>query len=220
MKLLSLSFLPIAAVSAAHMGHGATQHVNVERAVAGLPGRAELSPLLRTIADWILTTNVESNNITNNKDTLSTSIFINGNLARVLLAAHTIFDHNATYLEAGLGWCDTLVSLQHLQATHDGRSGAAGWWDTGYHELYIADTGTAVTALALCYDLAQETKAKAKASTGGPSWDAKAPSRADTYLESMLRFADFVVNGTESTPMCDFLPGLSITVYSHLLIKS
>ena len=48
---------------------------------------------------------------------------------------------DTTHLDEGLRWCDTFVSIQHSQPTHDGK-GIAGWWDTGYSELYIADTGT------------------------------------------------------------------------------
>ncbi len=164
----------------------------------GLPGRAELEPLLRNISDWILTTDVQTNNITHAKDWSLTSIFVNGNLARVLLAASRVFDGNATYLEAGLGWCDSLTQLQHHQATHDGRASAAGWWDTGYNQLYIADTGTAVTALAVCYDLVRG---------GGNNAPQAQPQRAAAYLDAMLSFADFVVNGTATTPKCTFEPG-------------
>ena len=45
---------------------------------------------------------------------------------------------------------------------------------------------------ALCYDLA-----------GG--------SRRKAYMEAMLRFADFVANGTSTTPVCDFTPGVRTT---------
>eukprot|EP00946_MAST-07B_sp_MAST-7B-sp1_P003928 g3928.t1 len=155
---------------------------------SALAPAAAPTALLTSIADWILTTDLRTNNVTHTSDTLKTSIFINGNLARVLLAAHKISPHRADYLDEGLAWCDTLVDLQHRQDTHDGRKNAAGWWDTGYSDLYIADTGTAVTCLALCYDLA-----------GG--------SRRKAYMEAMLRFADFVANGTSTTPVCDFTPG-------------
>ena len=86
------------------------------------------------------------------------------------------------YRSTGLAWCDKLVSLQHDADTHDGRKGVAGWWDTGYSELYIADTGTAVTCLALCYDIDPQPR----------------------YMRSMLKFAEFVVNGTRTTPRCTF----------------
>ena len=139
-----------------------------------------LEPILQNISEWIVgETNLPSNNITNARDTLSTSIFINGNLARVLIASAKIFK-NQTYLNVGLAWCDTLVTLQNDALTHDGKR-VGGWWDTGYSELYskcffhrivahklnvlflVADTGTAVTALALCYDALNENGAEAAA---------------------------------------------------------
>ena len=150
----------------------------------------ELKPLLRNISDWIVrATALPTNNLTNTSDTLATSIFINGNLARVLLAASRIFAEDApaaahAYRTTGLAWCDTLVALQHDADTHDGRRGAAGWWDTGYSELYIADTGTAVTCLALCHDIAPQPR----------------------YMRAMLKFGEFVVNGTNATPRCTFTP--------------
>jgi precorrin-4 methylase len=57
--------------------------------------------LLTSIADWILTTRVRTNNVTRTADHLKTSIFINGNLARVLLAAHKIDKTRTDYLEEG-----------------------------------------------------------------------------------------------------------------------
>ena len=142
--------------------------------------------LLQNISEWILTTDLPTNNLTKTSDKLKTSIFINGNLARTLLAAAKIFN-NSAYLSTGLAWCDTLVTLQTDQLTSQGHDG--GWWDTGYSELYIADTGTAVTCLALCYDLATNN------------------ARKQQYMTAMLKFSEFVVNGTQSTPVCTFSPG-------------
>ena len=53
---------------------------------------SSLKPLLASIAAWIMTLDVGSNEINSAiaKDSLNTSIFINGNLARVLLASHRI----------------------------------------------------------------------------------------------------------------------------------
>lgn len=145
--------------------------------------------ILLNITEWIyLTTDLPSNNLTNVKDHLKRSIFINGNLARILLASSTIFNR-PEYLEMGLKWCDTLVSIQNDQDTYDGRH-AGGWWDTGYSDLYIADTGTAVTCLALCYDMAPTNS-----------------NRATNYMQAMLKFGEFVVNGTSTTPLCKFSPG-------------
>jgi hypothetical protein len=64
--------------------------------------------------------------------------------------AYTI-TKNASYLEEGLAWCDTFVRLQMPLETSTGKQG--GYWDTGYEEVYIADTGTAVAALALCHNI-------------------------------------------------------------------
>ena len=101
---------------------------------AALPSPDDLKPILKNISDWILReTDLPSNNITNARDTLRTSIFINGNLARTLLASSQIFS-DKDYLNAGLQWCDTLVTLQNNEPTHDGRD-AGGWWDTGYRSV-------------------------------------------------------------------------------------
>ena len=83
-------------------------------------------------------------------------IFINGNLARVLLAAHTITG-NQSYLDEGLRWCDSFVRLKHTIITsapsvlgtgHNHTT--AAWWDSGYGAIYFGDTGTAQQALSMC----------------------------------------------------------------------
>ena len=53
---------------------------------------ASLKPLLASIAAWIMTLDLGSNEINSAiaVDSCNTSIFINGNLARVLLASHRI----------------------------------------------------------------------------------------------------------------------------------
>ena len=62
-------------------------------------------------------------------------IFVNGNLARVALATYRLQEKygphggNASFLSAGLGWCDTLVELQ---ASIDSNAGPAGYWGVGY----------------------------------------------------------------------------------------
>ena len=55
-------------------------------------------------------------------------IFIYGNLARVLLAAHRITP-NKVWLNAGLQWCDDLIKKEMDIATPGGGDG--GYWDTG-----------------------------------------------------------------------------------------
>jgi hypothetical protein len=74
---------------------------------ASLPSDS-LRPLLKASADWIMTLGLRTNNITGAKDTLKTSIFINGNLARVLLASYRLTG-NKDHLDEGLSWCDTFI---------------------------------------------------------------------------------------------------------------
>lgn len=109
------------------------------------------------------------------------SIFINGNLARVLLAAHKIDggQQHPEYLGEGLAWCDTLCALQLPITTSTGKS--AGYWDTGYSQVYIADTGTAVAALAVCHSLAD-------------------PARQATYEAALAKFTLFVTEGCSAPP--------------------
>ena len=147
---------------------------------------AYLKELLDDISEWILTLGLPTNNITGNKDTLHTSIFINSNLARILLANYKL-SGKKEYLNVGLQWCDAFVSLQKDIPTSHGKE-IGGYWDTGYATLYIADTGTAVTALAVCYDLAHSDVRRTK------------------YKEALLKFDLFVRHGSISTPHCTFKP--------------
>eukprot|EP00945_MAST-04E_sp_MAST-4E-sp1_P008588 g8588.t1 len=163
----------------------ALQQKEQRRAVFEVVSDTYLRELLDDISKWIMTVDLPSNNITGNKDTLHTSIFINSNLARILLANYKI-SGNREYLSVGLAWCDTFVTLQHEIETSSKQMG--GYWDTGYSELYIADTGTAVTALAVCYDLANTE------------------SRRVEYKAAMLKFDLFVRFGSTSTPQCSFTP--------------
>eukprot|EP00937_MAST-01D_sp_MAST-1D-sp2_P006044 g6044.t1 len=132
-----------------------------------------------------MTVDLGSNRIVGVQDTLNTSIFINGNLARVLLASHKL-KPNATLAAEAFRWCDTFVNTQHTAdcVTHDGAA-ACGWWDTGYNTLYLADTGTAVTTLALCYEAA----------------------RKPAYLRALTLFQAFVARGSRRTPQCVPTPG-------------
>jgi hypothetical protein len=165
-------------------------------AVAPPPSAPALTAYLGNISDWIMTTGVGSNNITVNHtvDPNGPShIFINGNLARVLLAAYKLggsgggggggggaLPRRDAYLAEGLRWCRSFTALQISIATSTGE--AAGFWDTGYSEVYIADTGTAVVALALCHELEADA------------------AHAASYLRAMRRFALFVRHGCTLAP--------------------
>jgi hypothetical protein len=96
----------------------------------------------------------------------------------VLLAASKITG-NSTYRAEGLRWCDAFVAKQLPINTSTGK--AAGYWDTGYHEVFIADTGTAVAALAVGWHIAD------------------AP-RKDKYLDAMQKYHLFVTEGCTKAP--------------------
>ena len=125
-----------------------------------------------------------TNNVTGTHEKVTTSVFMNGNLARILLAHAAIVEDRAASREAagdgaaaaglrasaaaeraeGLAWCDTFVDLALPIETSLGENGT--YWDTGYNEVYIADTGTGVTTLAVCAGLLPEGSARRAAMVG------------------------------------------------------
>jgi hypothetical protein len=192
MLLRHTLFLVLLACAATHAtpsappaaaAHGSAQQHQLLRhapgAAAAAPTNATLTAFLTEISDWIMTTGVGSN-ILNTASYFGTldSIFINGDLARVLLAASKITG-NSTYKEEGLRWCDAFVAKQLPITTSTGK--AAGYWDTGYHEVFIADTGTAVAALAVGWHMAE-------------------PARQEKYLAAMHKYHLFVTEGCKTAP--------------------
>lgn len=138
-----------------------------------------LRTYLQEICDWAMTLDVGSGQLKNTKDT-PWSIFINGNFARLLLAAHKITG-KPEYRAEALRWCDTLVGQQQEVVTSQGHE--AGYWaDAGTKgNIYLADAGTAATALALGCRYAE-------------------PERKQRYLDSLRRFALFVREGCREDP--------------------
>lgn len=128
-------------------------------------------------------------------------IFVNGNLARVLLSTWRLQQKkNPEFLRQGLEWCDTLCSLQQPIVSSQGND--AGYWGVGYPRpsncsadeplrgycahsgsIYFGDTGTAATTLALCYKLSTNNTQKAR------------------FMETMERFATFVLEGSNTAPV-------------------
>eukprot|EP00729_Bicosta_minor_P015444 gene15444-2058_t len=161
-----MSFLPIVALSVASANP-----------VPKVPTQ-ELEGLLMRIADYGVAAGVAANDIKNGSASPA-SIFINGNMARTVLAAYKI-KGNQSHLDAGLAWCDAFVAVQIPLMTSTGEQG--GYWDTGYSEIFIADTGTAVAALTLCHSL-QPAKAKQAA-----------------YEAALRRYTLFVTKGCSTPP--------------------
>jgi hypothetical protein len=122
------------------------------------------------------------------RNPLNHSIFINGNLARVLLGWSRL-GGNATHREEGLRWCDSLVTEQVQIPTAVRPDLTGGYWGVGYPmsrpirdgELYLGDSGTAVTTLAQCV------------------WESHDDDvRRSAYLGAMRRYDIFVRDGCPS----------------------
>jgi len=150
--------------------------------------RQQLVPYLTDLSDWIMTLDVGSGTLKNTKDT-SWSIFINGNFARVLMTAHKLTGKSA-YLAEALRWCDIFVGQQQPVTTSTGE--AAGYWgDRGPDgNIYLADAGTAATALALGHKYADR-------------------ERQARYVKAMERFAKFVQTGCREDPQSQGRGGCS-----------
>ena len=101
-------------------------------------------------------------------NTLNQSIFINGNLARVLMGSYRLTGNGAHLAEA-LRWCDAFVA-QQVPVTTSEAGAEGGFWGTGYPttvpladgEIYLGDTGTAATALAVCHELSADGAQRAR----------------------------------------------------------
>jgi hypothetical protein len=141
--------------------------------------RQKLEAYLEDIDKWIMGLDVGSGTLKGTRDT-STSIFINGNFARVLMASCKI-SGNKAYLDEALRWCDGFCKQQEHTTTSDGRP--AGFWsDLGPGKnIYFGDGGTAATALAIGYRFG----------------DAK---RKAVYRAAMENMARFVMNGSSDDP--------------------
>jgi len=139
----------------------------------------KLHDYLDDLCQWIMTLDLGSNSLKNTKDE-RTSIFVNGNLARVLMAMHRI-KPNPAYRDEALRWCDTFCKIQEPATTPSGHE--AGFWpDVGPRgNIYFGDAGTAATALAVGYRLADEP-------------------RRQVYLKAMERKARFVIEGCGKDP--------------------
>lgn len=98
------------------------------------------------ICDKIMDWQVGSGRLENIHDNTATSIFINGNLARVLISTYELTG-NREYLEEGLRYCRYLANYAIPVTTSKGQE-AFWWYDMEKTKgLYLADTGTAMAAL-------------------------------------------------------------------------
>jgi len=141
--------------------------------------RQRCIPYLLEVCDWILDHDVGSNELKDVQDTRH-SIFINGNLARVLMSAYHLTGQRQ-YLDEALRWCDSFISEQNPVETSKGNPG--GWWsDVGpNNNIYLADTGTATSALVFGLKYMEQ-------------------AQRERSLEALTRYASFVREGTKQDP--------------------
>ena len=75
------------------------------------------------------------------------SIFITGYYMRTLVAGHEIFGEKK-YLSTAIAYADTLLKYQSDR----------GYWGTGYGNIYLADTGSAIALFTVLYKHVDEGK--------------------------------------------------------------
>ncbi|MCP4643997.1 MAG: hypothetical protein GY851_26375 [bacterium] len=138
-----------------------------------------LAAYLDDVCDWIMGLDVGSNLLKGTKDT-ATSIFINGNFARVLLASYRLTGNQA-HLNEALRWCDTFCTIQ--QHVESSKGDEVGFWpDCGPKgNIYFGDAGTATHTMAAVYAEADK-------------------DRQATYLAALERYARFVIDGCAQDP--------------------
>jgi len=141
--------------------------------------RDRLVAYLRDISDWAVTIELGSGEL-KIPTKWRTSIFVNSNLARMLIAAYEITGESR-YLHEALGWFDRLVALQQKTVTISGDT--SGYW--GDHNpnknIYLGDAGTTATALAGAVRFAEG-------------------ERRSQYLKALHLYANFVRLGTRADP--------------------
>ena len=141
--------------------------------------RQELTTLLRDVCDWAIAIELRSGEL-KIREQRRTSIFINSNLARVLMAGYQITG-DQRYLDEALAWFDRFVALQQVTLSASGDT--VGWWGdfSPTANIYLGDAGTSATALA-----------GAVRFTSG--------ERRAAYLTALIRYANFVRFGTNADP--------------------
>ncbi len=145
--------------------------------------KKDLAALLVYISDWAVEHRLGSGLIQDSppaEGACDSSIFINGNFARVLTCTYEITGEQS-YLDEATAWCDYFVDYAHPVKTSRGRD-AVWWWDIAGNSLYLADTGTAVHALFKIFPHVDE-------------------GRQRKYLDALEKFYLLVAEGTDRDPM-------------------
>jgi len=141
--------------------------------------REQLLQYLESICDWIIDAELHSGEL-KIEAKRRTSVFVNSNLARVLIAAYDLTGKQR-YLDEALAWFDRFVQLQ--QKTVAPNDLPAGFWGdfSADGNIYLGDGGTATTALAGAVRYADG-------------------ERKEQYLNALRLYANFVQYGTKDDP--------------------
>jgi hypothetical protein len=143
--------------------------------------RIQTQAQFEDLCNWLMTIDLGSGvaKIPGDK-TRWDAMWVNGNLSRVLISGYKITGRQK-YLDEALRWLDYLASRQQKTVASTGVE--AGFWGdhTGPGNIYLADTGTAQTAMALGYKLAGH-------------------ERQESYLAAMDNFTRFLKFGSREDP--------------------
>jgi len=145
--------------------------------------KKEMAALLVRISEWCLEHRLGSgifHDTPGGADEVEDSIFINGNLARVLICTYEITGEES-YLREAVSWCDYFVNTAIPIQTSKGND-AVWWWDVGHNNLYLADTGTAVHALFKAFPYVDD-------------------DRKQKYLNALKKFYLLLAEGTDRDPL-------------------
>ncbi|MBT3273036.1 MAG: hypothetical protein HN368_07790 [Spirochaetales bacterium] len=145
--------------------------------------KKEAAALLVRISEWCVSHKLGSGFIHDTPDgsnEVGDSIFINGNLARVLTCTYEITGEES-FLREAVSWCDYFVESAIPIKTSKGND-AVWWWDMPGKNLYLADTGTAAHALFKVFPYLDD-------------------DRKTRYLDTFSKFYLLIAEGTDCDPM-------------------
>ncbi|MBN1376495.1 MAG: hypothetical protein JXA01_10105, partial [Dehalococcoidia bacterium] len=143
----------------------------------------ELAAMLVKISDWMIERKIGTGTLDMPKedgDLPGNGIFTNGNMIRTLICTYEITGHEE-YLREAINWCDYFVYTAANRIETSKGNEAIWWWDFARHDIYLADTGTAVHALFKIYPYVDDKRKK-------------------DYLETLEKFYLFVKEGCVNDP--------------------
>jgi len=139
--------------------------------------KKQLTAYLDDICQWILARQQASQS-GQIQPVSSDPSFLQGNLARVLLAGSELTKNGSNYLTEALRWCDNLVSQQQQVLTGQGNEG--GYWGTATAgNLDLSGSSLAAVALARAHSFADG-------------------SRRKNYHQALERYARFLLEGAKA----------------------